>query len=119
MDTKCNRDVILNISLLKFDWKRVGNRLLDDQDVIDIDREEHEEQNKREKMLLKWLQQKGGRATYRRLVEVLEVLKCKETAEAVTRLVMDDGKNCQPHKIALEESNVIIFKIIVNVSIVM
>eukprot|EP00731_Ephydatia_muelleri_P004097 Em0002g273a len=79
MDTKCNRDVILNISLLKFDWKRVGNRLLDDQDVIDIDREEHEEQNKREKMLLKWLQQKGGSATYRRLVEVLEVLKCKET----------------------------------------
>ena len=100
MDTKCNRDVILKISLLKFDWKSVGNRLLGDQDVIDINCEEHEEQNKREKMLLKWLQQKGGGATYKRLVDVLEVLKYKETAEAVTRLVMDDGKNCQPHKIA-------------------
>ena len=95
MDTKCDQNVILKISLLKFDWKRVGNRLLGDQSVDDINREEHEEQNKREKMLLKWLQKEGGGATYRRLVEVLEALKYKETAEAVTRLVMEDGKRLQ------------------------
>ena len=95
MDTKGKRNIILKVSLLEFDWKSVGKRLLDDQSIDDIDREEHNEQNKREKMLLKWLQQEGSRATYSCLMEVLEVLKLKDTAEAVTRLVMEEGKSYQ------------------------
>ena len=96
MDTKGKRNIILKVSLLEFDWKSVGKCLLDDQSIIDdIDREEHNEQNKREKMLLKWLHQEGSRATYSCLMEVLEVLKLKDTAEAVTRLVMEEGKSYQ------------------------
>ena len=95
METKCDRDIILKVSLLKFNWESVGKRLLDDQSVDDINREGYNELDKRERMLLQWLQQKGSRATYRRLVEVLKELKCKETAEAVTRLVMENGKRLQ------------------------
>ena len=95
MDTKCNRDIVLKIALLSFDWKSIGKRLLDDQRVDDIDREEHGEQNKREKMLTTWLQRDGCKATYRRLVEILKELKLNKTAEAVFELVMGNGERCQ------------------------
>ena len=40
-------------------------------------------------MLSTWLQQEGSKATYRRLVEALERLGNKGTAEKVTKLVME------------------------------
>ena len=88
MDAECSSDVILNVALHPFDWRTLGRRLISPMCVSDIDREEHDEQNKRERMLLTWLQQEGSKATYRCLVEALERLGNKATAEKVTRLVM-------------------------------
>ena len=88
MDVECSSDIIWQIALLPFDWRTLGRRLITPQRVSDIDREEHDEQNKRERMLSTWLQQEGSKATYRRLVEALERLGNKGTAEKVTKLVM-------------------------------
>ena len=92
MNTTCSSDVIWKIAQLDFEWKRVGRRLIGDQCVRDIDREERDEQNRRDRMLSTWLQQAGSRATYSCLVKVLEEVGYKETAENVTRLVMG-GEN--------------------------
>ena len=75
-----------------FDWKRVGRRLIGDQCVRDIDREEHDEPNRRDRMLLTWLQQAGSKATCSRLVRVLDETGNRLTAERVTNLVME-GEN--------------------------
>ena len=92
MNTVCTHDGIWRIAQLDFDWKRVGRRLIGDQCVRDIDREEHDEQDRRDRMLSTWLQQAGSRATYSCLVKVLVDVGNKLTAEMVTRLVIK-GEN--------------------------
>ena len=87
----CSNDEIFKIAQLPFDWRRVGHCLIGDQCVSDIEREEHNEEKRKERILLAWLQQEGFRATYKRLVEVLKRLGYKETAEEVTRLVVVEG----------------------------
>ena len=73
--------------------KTLGRLLLTSrQDVTDIDREEHGEQNKRNRMLSLWHQQQGSRATYRHLVEVIEELGNVKTAEDVKKL-MNKGRS--------------------------
>eukprot|EP00731_Ephydatia_muelleri_P005953 Em0003g201a len=90
LDAVCSNDEILKIAQLPFDWRRVGQRLIGDQCVADIESEEHDEK-KRKWILLTWLKLEGSRATYKHLVEVLEGLGYKETAEEVTRLVRREG----------------------------
>ena len=69
MDTPCSEKCLLKIALWQFDWKVLGYRLLNtEQDVKDIDHEEKEEKHKREKMLLKWKEQKA--ASYRKLTDI-------------------------------------------------
>ena len=70
-----------------FDWKVVGRRLVGEQAIIDIDREEQGEQIRRDKMFLKWLEQEGTKATYRVLIGVLEEVNYHQAAEAVKALV--------------------------------
>eukprot|EP00731_Ephydatia_muelleri_P005503 Em0002g1679a len=95
LDAVCNSDTILKIAMLSYDWRPLGRRLIGDQRVSDIAREEHDEQNRRERMLTTWMQQEGTRATYRRLVDVLEKLGNKATAEIVVRLV-EEGEDDTP-----------------------
>ena len=92
MNTKCEIDVILKIAPLSYDWKLVGNRLLTPQSVIDIQRDEPDEANRREKMLTTWLQRGGAMATYARLVDVLTEMGFADTAEKVIELVTGKGE---------------------------
>ena len=58
-----------------FDWKRVGRRLLEsEQNITDICRDESDEPNRRDKMLMMWQSQKGSSATYSVLAETFEKL---------------------------------------------
>ena len=64
----------------------MGKRLIDSKLIKDIDREEQSEQRKRDTMLEKWLEMKGSEATYRALIDVLNVLKNTQVAEEVQKL---------------------------------
>ncbi|KAL5499677.1 hypothetical protein EMCRGX_G011134 [Ephydatia muelleri] len=89
MDKTCSEKCLLKIALLQFDWKSLGRLLLNtEQDVKDIDREE-EEQHKREKVLLKWKEQKGSSATYQKLFDTVKEIGNKDTAERVEQLAVD------------------------------
>ena len=70
-----------------FDWKVVGTRLVGEQTIKDIDREEQGEQRKRDKMFHKWREQEGSKATYRVLIDVFGEVKNRQAAEAVMSLV--------------------------------
>ena len=70
-----------------FDWKVMGTRLVGEQAIKDIDREEQSEQRKRDKMFHKWLEMKGSEATYRVLIGVFGEVKNRQAAEAVMSLV--------------------------------
>lgn len=85
-------EVIWKIVKVGFDWKLVGNRLLTPQSVTDISRDESDEANRRDKMLITWLQQDGAKATYARLVEVLKDVGRTDTAEKVIELVTGKGE---------------------------
>ena len=90
MDKICSEKCLLKIALLQFDWKSLGRHLLNtEQDVKDIDHEEKEEQHKREKVLLKWKEQQGSGATYRKLIDTLMKVGNKITAEGVELLAVD------------------------------
>ena len=70
-----------------FDWKPVGRRLLESEQIItDIHREEPNEQNRREKMLMMWQSQKGSSATYSVLAEAFEKLRNSKIAEMVKEM---------------------------------
>ena len=74
------------IATFSFDWKTVGKRLIGSQIIDDISREEQNEQNKRDKMLEKWLEIKGSKATYRVLFDVLKDVQNTQVAEEVQKL---------------------------------
>ena len=86
LDLQCSEEHIYEISTLSIEWKMLGKRLIGLQTTEDIDREEHSEQNKRDKMLEKWLEMKGSKATYRVLIEALQRIKNVQAAEAVQKL---------------------------------
>ena len=64
----------------------VVDLLKDEQDITDIDREENTEQQKREKVLLKWKEQQGPDATYQKLCDVLTEVGNKDTADKVHQM---------------------------------
>ena len=71
----------------RFDWRVVGTRLVGEQAIEDIDREEQAEQRKRDKMFHKWLEMKGSKATYRVLISEFEEIHNHQAAETVKALV--------------------------------
>ena len=83
---QCSEEHLYKIATFNFDWKMVGKRLIGLQAIRDIDREEHSEQNKRDKMLEKWLEIDGSKATYRVLIEVLKDVQNTQAAEDVQKL---------------------------------
>ena len=92
LDFKCSEEHMYKISTFSINWKMLGKRLIGSQAVKDIDREESSEQDKRDKMLEKWLETKGSQATYRVLIEVLKDVQNTQAAEAVQKLVVIEGK---------------------------
>ena len=74
--------------MLDFDWRRVGRRLLDsEQNITDIGRDQPDEQNRRETMLMLWHSQRGKAATYRVLADKFRQLKYGHIAEQVEKMV--------------------------------
>ena len=97
LDAQCCKEHIYEISTLNIDWKMLGKRLIGLQTTEDIDREEHSQQNKRDKTLEMWLQMKGSKATYRVLIKALQRTRNVQAAEAVQRLassIIIEGRNC-------------------------
>ena len=85
--TECTRDHLLNIASFRFDWRRVGRHLLEcEQNITDIHRDEPDEQNRREKVLMVWQSQKGSLATYAVLAETFQKLKCGNITEKVKEM---------------------------------
>ena len=85
--TECTSGHLLKIASFSFDWRRVGRRLLaSQQNITDICRDEPDEQNRREAMLMMWQSQKGSSATYSVLAETFETLGYGEIAEKVKEM---------------------------------
>ena len=95
LNMRCSEEHLLQIATLNYDWRMVGRRLIEHKTITDIDREEHIEQNKRDKMLMQWVNKKGNAATYRVLIEVLQRTGNVQAAEAVQKLassIVIEGK---------------------------
>ena len=90
---KCTPEHLYDITLLDFDWKVVGKRLLGAKCINDIDKEEATEQRKRDRLMEKWSEIKGSHATYRAILTVFDKLLDRRAAEAVKALVMN-GNVC-------------------------
>ena len=74
-------------SLFDFDWKLVGRRLLVSEQIItDIGRDEPNESNRRDTVLMMWQRQKGSSATYRVLAETFEQLQYCHIAKKVKEM---------------------------------
>ena len=85
--TECTSGHLLKIASFGFDWRRVGRRLLASrQNITDIYRDEPDEANRREAMLMMWQSQKGSSATYSVLAETFETLQYGEIAEKVKEM---------------------------------
>ena len=90
MDKTCTKDCLLKVALLDFEWKVIGRRLLKKElDITDIDREEPTEQQKRDKVLMKWKEQEGSGATYQKLIDFFKELGKKDAAERVQDLAVE------------------------------
>ena len=102
LDLQCSDEHMNKVAATcDFDWKVVGRRLVGEQAIVDIDREEQGEQRKRDKMFQKWREQEGSKATYRVLIGVFEEVKNHRAAEAVKTLVVPiasaEGRGCHCH----------------------
>ena len=86
VEMECSEEDIYTITGYDFDWKRVGRRLIGDQNTTDIDKEGGSEGDKRERMLLQWKRSKAREATYGALVKVLRALENNATADRVEEL---------------------------------
>ncbi|KAL5517408.1 hypothetical protein EMCRGX_G002949 [Ephydatia muelleri] len=64
LSMECSEEHIYTIAEYDFDWKRIGQRLLCDQTVRDIDIKGDSEADKRDKMLLTWKRTNSSDATY-------------------------------------------------------
>ena len=64
----CSHEHLLELSSWEFDLKNI---IESEQDTIESDHEQDTEQQKREKVLLKWKEQQGSGATYRKLINSL------------------------------------------------
>ena len=88
LDQKCTDEHLPNISQVLERWRTVLPRLgLSEVDREDIDMEGKTEAEKRLKMLQKWLEKYGPKATFKQLVEVLLTLDRANQAEKVCSLL--------------------------------
>jgi len=63
----------------------------------DIDRDHKTEKEKRAALLGKWKKKKGSAATYKRLIQALLDIECREEAEGVCELLQKSSGSQQQH----------------------
>ena len=80
LDEVCSHEHLLELSLLEFDWKSI---IESEQDTTESDHEQVTEQQRREKVLLKWKEQQGSDATYRKLLDALRKIGNMDVANIV------------------------------------
>ena len=80
MDIPCSKGHLLELSLLQFDSRKIGHQL---QIIYD---EEGTDQQRRERMLLKWRAQQGSGATYLKLYKALISCGYKDEADEVKQM---------------------------------
>ena len=68
-------------------WKPVGEFLLDEVDLKDIDKDGFDEPEKRAEMLAKWQERFGRGATYEKLIDAMIKAGKKTEAEGVCQLI--------------------------------
>ena len=78
----------------------VGKRLVDSQDVDDIEREGHSEQEMRDKLFEVWKRRRGSRATYRVVMKAFNDVKNQQAAEILKDLLssIPQGRQCLHHQ---------------------
>ena len=76
-------------SFLLVDWRSLPPHLsLEEIIVRDIERRYPDERGRRRELLQLWRQRYGSAATYRRLIQALLEIQCRQDAEAVCRLLL-------------------------------
>ena len=68
LDEVCSSEHLLELSSLEFDWKSI---IESETDTTESHHEQDTEQRKREMLLVKWKEQQGSGATYRKLYDTL------------------------------------------------
>eukprot|EP00731_Ephydatia_muelleri_P003645 Em0001g3645a len=88
LDSACSTEH-LNIiaATFSYDWRVVGRRLVDSQDVDDIEREGHSEQEMRDKLFEVWKRRRGSGATYRVVMKAFNDVKNQQAAEMLKDLL--------------------------------
>ena len=81
LDEVCSCEHLLEMSSWECDWKSI---IESEQDTTESVHEQGTtEQQKREKVLLKWKEQQGSGATYWNLIETLRKIENKDVASRV------------------------------------
>ena len=77
----------------------MGKRLVDSQDVDDIEREGHSEQEMRDKLFEVWKRRRGSGATYRVVMKAFNDVKNQQAAEMLKDLLssIPQGRQCMPY----------------------
>ena len=77
----------------------MGRRLVDSQDVDDIEREERTEQEMRDKLFEVWKRRRGSGATYRVVMKAFNDVKNQQAAEMLKDLLssIPQGRQCMPY----------------------
>ena len=86
MDIPCSKDHLLKSSLLEFDSSTIGRELLH---VYSVYAEEGTDQQRRERMLLKWREEQGSGATYLKLFKALKSRGYKDAADEVHQMATE------------------------------
>ena len=76
--------------ITKFSWKEVGPRLQGiryDPDVIDINRDGYDQEDKRQRLLRMWKTRNGSYATYGALIRAMLKARKKDEAESICKLL--------------------------------
>ena len=84
----CSTDHLNKIAVtFTYDWMVVGRRLVDTQDVADIEKEGHSEQDKKDKLFEVWKRRKGCGTTYREMMNAFSGSKNQQCVEMVKDLL--------------------------------
>jgi hypothetical protein len=71
-------------------WKSLPSHLgLEDIVAEDIDKSQKTEREKRHEFLRQWKSTKGSEATYKRLIDALLQIRCKQDAEKVQEMLIE------------------------------
>ena len=83
---------ITQITLLS--WEEVGQHLpgVSRQDIRDIDKDGHEQMDKRRRLLDMWKERNGSNATYIAMITAMLKAQKREEAEAICRLLRPNCK---------------------------